>query len=396
MSENSQHTGFIAGIIERFLDSKLSILLVVFATAVGLAAINITPREEEPQIVVPMADVFVQYPGGSAEEVEKLVTTPLERLLWQIDGVEYVYSTSYRDMAMVTVRFYVGEDREDSLLKLYTQIEMNIDKVPPGVQGWVVKPVSIDDVPIVTLTLTSKELNDFEIRRIGEEVLARLDSLEDLSKTSIVGGWRREVRVEIQRERLAGYGLSLLQIQRAIAGADASLSAGTFDRENTTFSVRSGPFLRSVEEVESLVVGAYSGRPIYLSDVATVTDGPEEAEHYTRIGFGPARDHKPSAPDWSDETSYPAVTLALAKKRGTNAVWVAEHVLERIEELKENVIPSNVEVVVTRDYGETANDKVNELIEGLAVAIVTVVGLLAFTLGWREAIIVAVAIPITY
>lgn len=388
--------GFIGAIIERFLDSNLSILLLILATGLGLSAIHITPREEEPQIIVPMADVIVQYPGGSAEEIEKLVATPLERLLWQIDGVEHVYSTSRRDMAVATVRFYVGEDREDSLLKLYNKIEMNIDQVPPGVTGWVVKPVEIDDVPIVTLTLTSRELSDFELRRIGEEVLARLDELPDLSRTAMVGGRRREVRVEIDGERLAGYGLSLLEVHRAVAGADASLSAGHFDRLNTTFSVRSGPFLGSMDEVRSLVVGVHSGRPVYLRDVATITDGPEEAVTYTRIGFGPAREQKHSAPDWNDQTSYPSVTLALAKKKGTNAVWVAERILERVDELKREVIPSGVEIVLTRDYGETANDKVNELIEGLIVAVITVVGLLAFTLGWREAAIVALAIPVTY
>jgi len=388
--------GWIGAIIERFLDSKLSILLLILSTILGLGSIYWTPREEEPQIIVPMADILVQYPGASAEEVEKLVATPLERLLWQIDGVEHVYSTARRDMAVVTVRFFVGEDREDSLLKLYNKIEMNIDQAPPGVTGWVVKPVEIDDVPIVTLTLTSKALSDFELHRIGQEVLSRLDSLPDLSRTYLVGGRRQEVRVEINQERLAGYGLSLLEVQRAVAGADASLSSGRFDRSNTTFSVRSGPFLQSVEEVRSLVVGVHAGKPVYLRDVATVTDGPEEAATYSRIGFGPARDHKPSVPDWDDRTTYPAVTLALAKKKGTNAVWVAESILKRIEELKRDVIPTGVEVVLTRDYGETANDKVNELIEGLVVAVITVVGLLAFTLGWREAIIVTIAIPVTY
>ncbi|MFH1744357.1 MAG: efflux RND transporter permease subunit, partial [bacterium] len=396
-SDSVRNSGGIVGaIVERFLDSKLSILLLIVATVLGVASIYITPREEEPQIIVPMADVIVQYPGASAAEVEKLVATPLERLMWQIDGVEYVYSISRRDMAVVTVRFYVGENREDSLLKLYNKIEMNIDQAPPGVTGWVVKPVEIDDVPIITLTLTSKDHSDFDLRRIGEEVLARLDGLEDLSRTYIVGGRRREARVEVDQEKLAGYGLSLLEVQRAIAGADASLSAGEFDRSNTVFSVRSGPFLRSVNEVDSLVVGVYSDRPVYLSDVARITDGPEEAVTYSRIGFGPARDLKSSTPDWDGTTTYPAVTLALSKKKGTNAVWVAESILERVEELKKEVIPSGVEVVLTRDYGETANDKVNELIEGLIVAVITVVGLLAFTLGWRAAAIVALAIPITY
>ena len=375
--------GFIARMVEKFLTSKLSVLLMIFSFSLGAAAILLTPREEEPQIVVPMADVFVQAPGASAAEVENLVATPLERLLWQIDGVEYVYSTSRRDMAVVTVRFFVGEDRERSLVKLHNKISMNIDQAPPLVKGWVIKPLEIDDVPIVNLTLYSDRYDDHALRRIGEEVLTRLAEVQDTSRTSIVGGRKREIRIELVPEKMSGRGVSKLEVYRALRGTDASVTAGEFSRANREVLVTSDSFVASAKEVEDLVVSVHEGRPVYLRDIATVVDGPEEAVSYSRIGF-------------PDGTQYPAVTLALAKKRGTNAVDVADEVLRRLEELKKTVIPDGVEVEVTRNYGRTAEDKVNDLLSSLAFAILTVVGLLLFTMGWREALVVAVSVPISF
>jgi len=395
MSEAEQGPqGLIPQIVRPFLMSKLSILLIIASLAVGTAAILITPREEEPQIVVPLADVFVQAPGASAEEVEKLVATPLEQLLWQIDGVEYVYSTSHRDRAVVTVRFYVGEDRERSLVKLHNKIAMNVDQVPPLVQGWVIKPVEIDDVPIVNLTLYSTRYSDHELRRIGEEVLARLSEVEDISRTSIVGGRKREIRVELLPERMSGRGVGPLQVFEALNATDASVAAGDFARANRSVTVTSDSFVASAEEVSRLVVGVHEGRPVYLEDVARVLDGPEEAAQYTRIGF--SRRHRVAKDLPEDAASCPAVTLALAKKQGTNAVWVARNILERLETLKKTVIPEGVHVAVTRNYGRTAQDKVNDLLGSLAFAILTVVGLLALTLGRREAFVVALAVPVSF
>ena len=386
--------GLIARIVRPFVTSRLSILLILAALSMGAAAILVTPREEEPQIVVPLADVFVRAPGASAEEVEKLVATPLERLLWQIDGVEYVYSTSRRDMAVVTVRFFVGEDRERSLVKLYNKIAMNEDQAPPLVRGWVVKPLEIDDVPIVNLTLYSDRYSDHELRRIGEEVCARLSEVENISRASIVGGRSREVRVELLPDRMAGMGTSALAVVQALKATDASVSAGSFSRANREIAVTSDSFVASAEEVRRLVIGVHAGRPVYLGDVARVLDGPEETERITRIGFSRLhleREHIPGAFDGS-----PAVTLALAKKKGTNAVWVARDILDRMEDLEGSVIPDGVRVEVTRNYGRTAQDKVNDLLASLAFAILTVVGLLALTLGWREALVVALAVPISF
>ena len=380
--ENSPK-GFVPRLVGQFLTSKLSILMMILSFSLGATAITLTPREEEPQIVVPMADVFVQAPGAGAREVENLVATPLERLLWQIDGVEYVYSTSRRDAAVVTVRFFVGEDRERSLVKLHNKIAMNIDQAPPLVKGWVIKPVEIDDVPIVNLTFYSERYDDHALRRIGEEALTRLAEVKDTSRTFIVGGRKREVRVELAPERMTGRGVSKVEVLRALQGTDASVIAGAFSRSNRETLVTSESFLASAREVENLVVGVYDSRPVYLRDIATVLDGPEEAVHHARIGF-------------PDGAAYPAVTLALAKKKGSNAVEVAAHILRRLEELKKNVIPDGVWVEVTRNYGHTAQDKVNDLLRSLAFAILTVVALLFFTMGWREALVVAVSVPVTF
>ena len=395
MSQNdSRPPGLIARIVELFITSKLSILFIIFAMAMGAAAVLMTPREEEPQIVVPLADVYVNAPGASAEEVEKLVATPLERLLWQIDGVEYVYSVSRRDMAIVTVRFYVGEDRERSLVKLYNKISMNMDQAPPLVKNWLIRPVEIDDVPIVNLTLYSHQYNDHELRRIGEEVLSRLAMVPDISRTYLVGGRSREVQVALSADRMAGLGVSMLDVWHALQGTDAAVTAGSFNRTNRSVSVTSDSFVASAEHVAELVISTHQGRPVYLRDIAKVTDRPEEPAAYTRLGFSNALVTSGERKGMTHD--LPAVTLALAKKRGTNAVRVADEILIKMDKLEKTVIPDGVEVAVTRNYGETAQHKVNDLLGSLVFAILTVVGLLAFTLGWREALVVALAVPLSF
>ncbi|VVS92120.1 acriflavin resistance protein [Desulfoluna spongiiphila] len=387
-------TGVVMGMVKRFLTSKLSVIMVMAALLLGMAAILITPREEEPQIVVPMADIYVQAPGATAEEVEHLVATPLEQLLWQIDGVEYVYSMARRDMAVVTVRFFVGESREHSLVKLYNKINMNIDKVAPLIRGWVVKPVEIDDVPIVAVTLYSEAHDDHQLRRVGEELLARLAEVKNVSGTQIVGGRKREVRVALQPERMKGLGVSLLEVNRALSGSDAAITAGHFSRVNTEYTVTSSSFLKTTGEVKRLVVGVASDRPVYLRDVAEVMDGPEEPRSYSRLGFS----HQAVKTRGLEgkETSMPAVTLAIAKKKGTNAVTVSRDVLEKLQELKATMVPAGMETEVIRNNGQTAQDKVNGLLGSLAFAVLSVVVLLMIALGWREALVVAVAVPISF
>ncbi len=386
--------GFIPAIVRPFLHGRPAVILLIVAICLGAAAVMITPREEDPQIIVPLADIYVQAPGASPEEVEKLVATPLERLLWQINGVEYVYSMSHKGQAVVTVRFFVGEDREDSLVKLHNQITMHIDQVPGIVRGWVIKPVEIDDVPIVNLSLHSEQYDDHQLRRIGEEVCWRLSKLEDISRTAITGGRPREIRVELLPERMNGYNISLLQIRKALQGADAAVTAGHIDRFNKNVQVSTNSFLQSLTDVENLVVGVHMARPVYLRDLANINDGPAEVETYTRIGHSYRYRQAHQMQDLPLE--YPAITISLAKKPGTNAVDVSRNILTRLEELKSEIIPANVEVSVTRNYGHTAQEKVNDLLFSLSFAVLTVVALLAFTLGRREALVVAVAVPVSF
>jgi multidrug efflux pump subunit AcrB len=389
------HLGLTARIVDRFLTSNLAVILLIASLLAGGIALLVTPREEDPQIVVPMADVLIQMPGASAAEVENLVTINLEKKLWEIDGVEHVYSISRPGFALVTVRFYVGEDRTASLVKIYNKIQSNIDAVPSGVSGWVVKPVEINDVPILTLTLYSATATDADLRRVGDEILHRLQEVSNTAASSVVGGRRRQIRVLLDPERLAARGAAPLDVVRVLRGADANLRAGEFARENREFVVDSGPFIESARELETVVLAAPGGTPVSLRDVADVIDGPEETTSYTRLRFGPAVGHLRDAAGDTSGASFPAVTLAFAKRRGTNAVRVAEGLLEKVADLKRDVIPSDVQVLVTRNYGETANEKVDELVSELLIAVAIIVVLLALTLGTREAFIVALAVPMT-
>ncbi len=403
--------GFTNRIVKIFLESNLSLILILLATVVGLAALGLTPREEDPQIVVPLADVYVNFPGHSAAEVEQLVTTPLEKILYQIDGVEYVYSMSREDQAIITVRYYVGEDRERSLVKLQKKLDENLDIVPPGVAGWVVKPVEIDDVPAVTLTLSSAISDSTTLRRVAEEVTQRLAGVHNVSRAYVVGGEPRVVQVLLDPDRMAAYHVSPLEIERAIRGANVRQTAGDFRVNDRLIRVEAGLPFDSARQVRDLVVGVFDGRPVFLKDVAAVEDGPDEVANYVRHGWGPARgftkheffpgtilgeESKAEGASPKDPLANPAVTIAIAKKKGSNAVWVANAVLHEAESLRETIVPGDMELVVTRNYGLTADEKVNELVEGLAVAIVIVVALLTLGLGWREALIVAVAVPVVF
>jgi len=388
----SDQDGLIQAIVRRFVTGPLTPMLLIVAAVAGIVAIERTPREEEPQIVVPMADVEIAMPGASPEEVERLVATPLEKLLWQIDGVEHVYSVSRRGGAVVTVRFFVGEDRERALIRLRDRIEAHRDLAPPGVMGWVVRPLGIDDVPIVALTLWSAAVDDAALRRVAEELAARVESVPNLSRTEIIGGRPREIRVELDPEAVAARGLSPLDVVGALRAADAATVAGAFDRGDRRVSVLAGPSVASGAEASEIVVGTHDGRPVRVRDVARVLDGPAEATSYVRVTGGAA----PHDTTLEPGTAHPAVTIAFGKKRGTNAVDVAEALLERLEAVTPELLPAGVHVLVTRNYGATANAKVDELLGHLALAIVTVIALIAFSLGWREGLIVAAAVPLTF
>ena len=384
-------SSFITSLVRTFLKGNLAILLIIISLVAGAVALWLTPREEEPQIVVPLADVMVSYPGGSAEEVEHLVSARLEKMLYQIDGVEYVYSMSRPGMAIITVRFYVGQDREKSLIKLYNKIFQNIDKTTPGIAGWVIKPVEIDDVPIINATLYSTNSDTHALYRVAEEVAQKLQSVKNTGNITIHGGAPRVIHVYLDPERLTAYNLAPMEIAGALKLANVQAQSGAFEQADEVIHVETGPFLRDAREVGELVVGVQQDRPVYLRDIARIADEAEEPATYTRIGFGPAGQSVSPAPD-----SAAAVTIAVSKKKGSNAVWVAQDVEKLLEELRGRVIPDDVHSVITRNYGETANEKVNSLVEGLVMAIITVIGLIALTMNWRVGLIVATAVPITY
>jgi len=371
----------------------MPVVLMAIALIAGAVALYLTPREEEPQIVVPLADVFVSAPGLSAQQVERQVSTPLEKLLYQIDGVGYVYSMSMKGRSIVTVRFYVGENREASLIKIYNKLFSNLDLVPKAVQSWVVKPLEIDDVPMVIATLWSRNpetCDDYALRRLAEEVEIKLQSIPNTNAIKVVGGRPRAIRVEMDPESLAGHRTSPLDLDFALSASNLRVEAGEFESLDRVIQVQSGDFIRTPEELRDLVVNVVDGVPVYLKDVAAVVDGPDEVRGYSWIGFGPAFPHLPQ------EGRFPAVGIAVAKKKGSNAVWVARDVEMKLKELEESFFPPEVEVRITRDYGETANEKVNELVEGLTVAVITVVIFIGMVLGWRAALIVALAIPVCY
>lgn len=389
-SNNGGHQGIIAGIVRLFLTGPLSVLLIVFAVIAGIAAIQLTPREEEPQIVVPMVDIYVGFPGHSPREVEELVTRPLEKLMWQIDGVEHVYSMSQRDQSMVTVRFYVGQDRERAMVKIRDKVDGNQDLVPMGVTSWLVKPVEIDDVPIVTLTLTSPESSASELRRIAEEAEARLATVRNVFRSEIHGGYRREVRIEADQAKMQALGVCFADIQMAISGNNQLADSGRILDGDHSMRILAGKVIKSAAEIARIPIRAINGKPVYIEDVASVLDTVEEPERYHHSTWGSA-----SGKTLTGER-HPAVTISFSKKKGTNAVNVAREIIAEAEKLKGKIIPAEVDLIVSRNYGATADEKVNELLSSMMFAVLTVVGLLAFTMGWRAALVVGLSVPVSF
>ncbi len=372
--------GLSGRIAETFIDSKLTPIIILTVLLLGAFATIWTPREEEPQIVVPMADVFLPFPGASAKVVEEQLTKPIERAISELKGVEYVYSISRPGMALLIVRFYVGEDLEESLVGLYDRLMSNQDLLPPGAEGFTVKPRDINDVPIVTLTLWSERYDDSALRRMAVSALEEIKKVPQTSGGFIVGGHRREMRVSVNPSALRAHGLTPLDIAEAIQAEHHTLSAGQFSSRNQEFVVDAGKFLKTVADIKQVVVGSRDGRPIYLRQVADVQDTREDSTHYVWHG--------------NDDGEYPAVTIAIAKQKGTNAVDIAAAVIEKMESLKGVLIPADVHVTVTRDYGETANEKANELLFHMLIAIAAVVMFLGLTLGFRPALVVSISIPL--
>jgi multidrug efflux pump subunit AcrB len=380
-------------ITEYFINSQLTVVLMVAVAAFGVFALTFTPREENPQIVVPAANIMVMDPGASAREVEQLVAKPLERKLREIRGVEHVYSISMNSMAIVTVRYYVGEDREKSLLNLYNKVMSNLDLAPPGaVLPPLFKPIEVDDVPIVTITLSGGGYDETGLKRVADNVLEELQKVPGTSTSYVVGGRNRQVRVVLDPVKLSAYGMSPLMVQQALSASNAELATGELVSGGKRMRLEAGGFLDTRKDVAGLVVANRSGKLVYLRDVADVIDGFEEPERMTRFAYGPGHALETGAK--YDPSEHASVTIALAKRKGENAVTVANQILTRMSEIAKG-LPPGITYAITRNDGEKADHAVNELVDHLTLSILIVILLLVVSLGWRDALIVALAIPLT-
>ncbi|MEZ5541584.1 MAG: efflux RND transporter permease subunit [Pseudomonadota bacterium] len=390
----TERLGFSGALARRFLQSEITPLLALVGLLLGAFALAVTPREEEPQINVTFANVFIPFPGASAREVEHLVTSSAEQVLSEIQGVKHIYSVSRRGMAALTVEFQVGEPRTDAIVRLYNAIYSNQDWLPPdaGIGQPIVKPKGIDDVPIVTLTLWTDDpgRGGYELTQVAHALEAELKRVAGTRDVYTIGGVPRVVRVQLDPARLAAYGIALDSLQAALGSANSSADAGALVRDNSEIPVQAGTFLIEPAEVGELVVGVSAGRPVYLRDVAQVSYGADTPDQYVWLGTGAAG---PQA--YATQGVFPAVTLAVAKKPGTNAVRIAEQVIERFAELEGTFVPEGVQATVTRNYGATADAKAKTLIKKLIFATASVVALVLFALGWREAIVVGTAVVVT-
>ena len=383
MNTPPSHLGLAGRVARTFIDSKLTPLIVIASILLGAFAIVMLPREEEPQIKVPMVDVMVAMPGFSAKEVEERATRPMEKLLWEIPGVEYIYSTSRPGESLVIVRFKVREDMERSIVKLNQKLQQNFDRIPHGVSSPLIKAKSIDDVPILALTFHSARYDHLTLRRLVAQVDDAVKQVPLVAETTIIGGAQRQVRVLLNPAKLASRNLSPAGLIPMLRQANKQFVAGGLTSENKEVVIETGAFLQSAEDVGNVVVGVYGGKPVYLREVADITDGAEEPSQYVLFGMGRGSGEEP------------AITLSIAKRPGANAIAVAHEVLRKVESLKGREIPADVSVSLTRNYGETAAEKSNELLLHMGIAVIGVMVLIWLTLGWRESGIVGVAIPAT-
>ena len=383
--------GISGKIAAMFMNSKLSILLMIGLMIIGAYSSSLIPREEEPQINVPMADILVGYPGATPEEVESRVLEPLEKIISNIKGVEHLHSTAMNGQAMIIVQFYVGEDVERSYVKLYDELIKNQHIFPQGVYQPMVKTRSIDDVPMLALTLWSDEYDDFQIRQIAEEVSSEVKKIKDVSTIREIGGRNRELKVVLDKDKMAENGVDALGIMQMIQANNGSMQSGSFVQNDTEYLVTTGQFISSKEDVENLVVGVHQNMPVYLKQVANIQDGAGTAKSYVSFGYSKFNENYTENP-----SEYPAVTLSVAKVKGADAMKISEQILNRVEKLQQNIIPDEVKVEVTRNYGETASDKVSELLFHLFVAIVAVTVLVMLAMGWRGGLVVFLSVPLTF
>ena len=383
--------GIAGRIANFFIKSKLTVLLMIVFMVIGVYSSFLIPREEEPQIDVAMADIFVGYPGASPTEVESRVVKPLERLVSNIPGVEYVYSTSSKEGGMVIVQFFVGEDIEKSFVKLYNEMSKHMDQMPPGVTMPLIKPRAIDDVPMLGLTLWSETYDDYQLKQIAGELTQEIEKVDKVSATHVIGGRNRQVRVVLDKDKMAASGLDFLGVAEMIKANNHQMSSGSFDKNDTEFLVTTGRFLETSDDVENLIVGVQQNQPVFLKQVASIVNGPELPSSYVSHGFGQGSE---SASKFQSE--YPAVTIAVAKRQGADAMKIADVVLSKVDDLRANLIPDEVHVEITRNYGETASQKVSELLLHLIGAIIAVTFVVMLAMGWRGGLVVFLSVPITF
>ena len=383
--------GISGKIAHFFIKSKLTILLMVALMIIGVYSSFLIPREEEPQINVPMADVMVGYPGANPTEVESRVVKPLEKIISNIKGVEHVHSMAMNGQAMLIVQFYVGQDVERSYVKLYDELAKHENMFPQGIYKPMVKTRSIDDVPMLGLTLWSEKRNDFELRQVAEEVTSEIEKVKDVAITKEIGGRNRQVKVVLDKDKMAENGIDALGVMQMIQANNGSSQSGSFVQKDQEYLITTGQFLKSAEDVEQLVVGVNANMPVYLKQIATVVDGPASPSSYVSFGFG-----KANAMHKQAQSEYPAVTISIGKVKGADAMKISEKILERVEQLKKTVITDDIHVEVTRNYGETASDKVGELLIHLGIAIIAVTFLVILAMGWRGGLVVFFSVPLTF
>ncbi len=384
-------TGLAGRVARAFLESKLTPLVIAASLALGALALFVTPREEEPQIRVPMIDVMLAWPGAEPAEVASRLVAPVERAMWSLSQVEHVYATARPGFALVTVRFKVNESHEASLVKVWERLSVVAPRLPREASAPVVELHSIDDVPFLALTLWGAGRSSDELRPLAAELAQELSELPETSKAALLGGQPRVVRVEPDPDRLAALGVSWQTLVGTLQAAGGQQPAGSAVRDNRELRVRAGPLLADAGDVAGVVLGVRAGRPVYVRDVARVVDGPDETRDVTLHALGSAR----GSLDTPAGVEHQAVTIALAKRPGANATTLARQVLAKVEELRPRLLPADVHVDVTRDYGASAAQKSNELVEHLLIATLSVVALISLAMGWRSGLVVGIAVPVT-
>lgn len=382
--------GLSGNIAKMFIKSKLTILLMIAFLMIGAYSTYLMPREEEPQIKVPMADLMVMYPGASPKEVETKVSMPLEKIISNVKGVEYVYSTSMQGQAMIIVQFYVGEDVERSIVKLYNEISKNMDKIPQGVSMPLIKTRAIEDVPVLGFTLWSETYNDFQLKEMSQSLVNEIEKVNNVSEVNIIGGRSREVKVLLDKHKMAEKHIDINSVNQKIRMNNAQVSSGNVYQQDTVFNVLTSAYIQNLEDLSEVVVGVYENTPVYLKDIATVSEGPESSSKYVFFGHGAA------TKDTNKVFAASAVTISISKKVGADAMHLAEEVISKVEHAKATLIPNEVHVSTTRNYGETASHKVSELLLHLVVAIVVVTLFVMLAMGWRGGLVVFLSVPVTF